>query len=76
MIGLVRVVKRKRTNLKDECFAKPKRIRNKTANQPTNDLYHISRDQFYHLYSRYGLTMAIKCSGILLEMVNKGNDAT
>ena len=46
-IDLVRVVKRKTTNLKDEYFPKPKRIRNKTANQPTNNLFHISRDQFY-----------------------------
>lgn len=50
---MVRVVKRRRTNLKVEYFQKPKRIRNKTANQPTKNLYHISTDQFYHLYSKW-----------------------
>lgn len=63
---MVRVVKKKTTNLKDEYFPKPKRIKNKTVNQPTNDLHHISRDQFYHLYSRYCLIMVIKYSRILL----------
>lgn len=35
-----------RTNFKDENFPNPKRIRNKTAKQSTNNLYPISRDQF------------------------------